>query len=141
MDITKLAQINESSGFGVWVVIKNPLTSEELLSDATEEGPAKPIRFKVCGVTSDRFYKLRDQLEQEAMVASFSLKEGEQDPEDEDRKMRLVAGMVTDIEGLEIQGRKCQGSDALEIFKTPGLRFIFNQLNVDIRRKSNFLTP
>ena len=124
MDISQLSKVNEASNSGVWVAIKDPNTGEDL-----------PVRFKVRGSTSDEFYRLKDQLQAEMLTASVEGKELDSD----ELGMRLVAGMVVDIEGLEKDGKPMK--DALQVFKTDGLRFIFQQLDVEIKRKANFTKP
>lgn len=124
MDISQLSKVNEASNSGVWVAIKDPNTGEDL-----------PVRFKVRGSTSDEFYRLKDQLQAEMLTASVEGKELDSD----ELGMRLVAGMVVDIDGLEKDGKPMK--DALQVFKTDGLRFIFQQLDVEIKRKANFTKP
>lgn len=124
MDISQLSKVNEASNSGVWVTIKDPNTVEDL-----------PVRFKVRGSTSDEFYRLKDKLQAEMLTASVEGKELDSD----ELGMRLVAGMVVDIEGLEKDGKPMK--DALQVFKTDGLRFIFQQLDVEIKRKANFTKP
>ena len=124
MDITQLAKVNEASNAGVWIAIKHPQTGEDM-----------PIKFKVRGSTSDEFYRLKDQLQAEMLTASVEGKELDSD----ELAMRLVAGMVVDIDGLEKDGKPMK--DALQVFKTDGLRFIFKQLDVEIKRKANFTQP
>lgn len=124
MDISQLSKVNEASNSGVWVAIKDPNTGEDL-----------PVRFKVRGSTSDEFYRLKDKLQAEMLTASVEGKELDSD----DFGMRLVAGMVVDIDGLEKDGKPMK--DALQVFKTDGLRFIFQQLDVEIKRKANFTKP
>lgn len=124
MDISQLSKVNEASNSGVWVAIKDPNTAEDL-----------PVRFKVRGSTSDEFYRLKDKLQAEMLTASVEGKELDSD----ELGMRLVAGMVVDIDGLEKDGKPMK--DALQVFKTDGLRFIFQQLDVEIKRKANFTKP
>lgn len=124
MDISQLSKVNEASNSGVWVAIKDPNTGEDL-----------PVCFKVRGSTSDEFYRLKDKLQAEMLTASVEGKELDSD----ELGMRLVAGMVVDIDGLEKDGKPMK--DALQVFKTDGLRFIFQQLDVEIKRKANFTKP
>lgn len=124
MDISELSKVNEASNSGVWVNIKDPNTGDEL-----------PIKFKVRGSTSDEFYRLKDKLQTEMLTASVEGKEIDSD----ELGMRLVAGMVVDIEGLEKDKKPMK--DAMQVFKTEGLRFIFQQLDVEIKRKANFTKP
>lgn len=120
MDIKDLAKVNESSNSGVWVNIKHPVTKDDL-----------PIRFKILGSTSDAFYKLRDQLQTEAFT---------QEKIDHDELgLRLVAGLVVDVEGLEADKKPLK--DALTIFKMEGMRFIFEQLDTEVKKKANFMQP
>lgn len=124
MDILDLAKINDASNSGVWVDIKHPQTGDKL-----------PIRFRILGSTSDEFFKLRDKLQSEMLTASVEGKEVDSD----ELGMRLMAGMVVDIEGLEKDKKPMK--DAMQVFKTAGLRFIFHQLDIEIKRKANFTQP
>lgn len=120
MDIKELAKANEPANSGVWVTIKHPVTKEDL-----------PIRFKILGATSDAFYKLRDKLQTEMFT---------QDKIDsEELGLRLVAGMVVDVDGLEDGNKPLK--DALTIFKMEGMRFIFEQLDTEVKKKANFMPP
>ena len=120
MDIKDLAKANEPANSGVWITIKHPVTKEDL-----------PVRFKILGATSDAFYKLRDRLQTEAFT---------QEKIDHDELgMRLVAGLVVDVEGIE-DGKKAV-KDALTIFKMDGMRFIFEQLDIEVKKKANFMLP
>ena len=124
MDIKELSKVNESSNAGVWVPIKHPHTAEEM-----------PIKFKIRGASSDEFFKLRDKLQSEMLEASIEGKKFDH----EEFGLRLVAGMVVDIDGLEADGKPMK--DAMQVFKTDGLRFIFHQLDADIKKKANFIQP
>lgn len=120
MEINDLAKANEPANTGVWVTIKHPITKEDL-----------PIRFKILGATSDAFYKLRDKLQTEAFT--------QEKIDHDDLGLRLVAGLVTDVDGLEDNGAPMK--DALKIFKTEGMRFIFEQLDAEVKKKANFMLP
>lgn len=121
MKLTELSEVNKPANEGVWVSIKHPLTKEVL-----------PIRFKIIGATSDRFYKLRDELQSEALASDTK--------EIDSFGLRLVAGMVVDIEGLEDENGQPM-KDAMKVFKTEGMRFIFEQLNVEVSKRANFMQP
>lgn len=120
MDIKDLAKENEPANSGVWVSIKHPVIKKDL-----------PIRFKILGATSDAFYKLRDKLQTEAFT--------QEKIDHDDLGLRLVAGLVVDVEGLEQDGSPLK--DALQIFKMEGMRFIFEQLDAEVKKKANFMQP
>lgn len=148
MDIQDLAKLNESSNSGVWVNIKNPLTQKDILIETGDQADgksvSKPLRFKVCGVTSDRYYKLRDQIQAEQFQIAFEKAQSDSkadQSDDDEAGMRMVAGMVLEVDGLEINGKSCGPEDCMAIFKTKGLRFIYNQLDIDIKRRTNFTQP
>lgn len=124
MDIKELAKVNEPSNTGVWVDIKHPASGDKL-----------PIRFKILGASSDEYFKLRDKLQTEMLTASMDGKEYDND----EMGLRLVAGLVVGIEGLEANGTPL--TDAMQVFKTDGLRFIFHQLDIEVKKKANFLPP
>lgn len=123
MDIKDLAKVNKLSNDGVWVDIKHPYTGEKL-----------PIRFKVLGSQSDKFFKLKEDF----YAARFAAAAEGKDNTDE-LKLGLIAGLVVDIEGLEKNGKPMK--DAMEVFKTEGLMFIYHQLDEEVNKKENFTQP
>lgn len=122
MNLQDLAKTNELANEGVWVQITHPQTRQ----------PIDGVRFKIIGNTSDKFYELRDALAREAVESDGKVNH-------EDMTMRMIAGMVVDIEGLEDNGKPIK--DAMKVFKTPGLKFIFKQLDIEAGTRSNFLPP
>lgn len=137
MNIQELAKINEPANAGVWINILDPNTLEEIQS-ADAEGNKRPLRVRVYGASSDRYYQLKDQIQDEIFQAAYEGKPIEK----EDQGMRLVAGMVAEFDNLTMpDGRPCTAEDALAIFKTPGLKFIYKQLDVDIKNRANFTKP
>lgn len=137
MNINDLAKINEPANAGVWIAILDPNTQKEIQVKG-KDGNEKPLRVRLYGATSDHYYGLRDQIQDEMFQAAYEGKPIDK----EDQGMRLVAGMIAEFDELTMpDGQPCTAENALEVLKTPGLKFIYKQLDMEIKKRENFIKP
>jgi hypothetical protein len=122
MDLQDL-NITKKANDGVWVTLKHPFTREEL-----------PVKVLVAGIFSEAYYKAKDAIES-AMIADIG--NADKDNKQRSYELKLVADCILDFEGLEENGRKLTKADAPSVIEKH--RWIFEQINLEIANRSNFI--
>ncbi len=141
MDLSSL-NTRTLSEEGVWMTLRNPDTSYDVLDEKGE-----PVRFRLIGKDSRAYRRKRNEVVAEIRNRTGNRREVSlEDLEaSERRSLEIVAACIVEHDPITFNGKPVdltKTKTALDVLSDPGNAFLVEQLDGFIHNRGNFLpTP